>query len=690
MNFKPAIISLFLLLPAFSFPQAASGEEAGPTAEVKVRADTLSYDRESDTYRAIGNVQLIWDAVTLTADRASLREAGSEAVAEGGVKVVKGSDVLRSDRIEVNLLTERGEVTNGELFSQKSNFHLRGAKITKVGADEYRLERGSFTACDGENPSWKFTASDLDVTIEDFARGRNAILYVKDFPVFYTPYILFPVERERQSGFLFPRIGSSTQKGFNLDIPYYWAISPSQEATFDLDLQSKRGAGTGVEYNYLGRNESLGSVKGYYIYDTSQDKGRANLVTQQQEWFSPTFNFKSDVNLVSDRNFFLDFAQATGEYNRQILDSSVSLTKNWQSYSLAGEVRYVDNLYATSNRGTLQKLPSISFTALRQKLPGIPVPLYLGLDSSFVDFYHQDGIRGQRFDIHPAAAFYLPLPAATEFSAWGAYRQRWYNAYGGDPGNGSRGAGLADAGATITNSFARVYETNWGAVTRVRHTMVPEVGYNFVQENNQENLPFFDYNDRVVGQSVATWALTNYLTGKFQEGDAPPTYRDLLYLRLSQGYQIGGTRRDLLTLVDEGKAFTDLRIEANVAPLKELSFFTDSRYNPYRTRFSTVYSGFDLNDGKGDSTGLAYRFARDQVEYLEGKVALGLVKPFVFNYTGRYSFDKGGFLETNYALEYRHQCWSVVFNYYDRPFDRSFMINFTLAGIGPVSKLKAF
>ena len=212
----------------------------------------------------------------------------------------------------------------------------------------------------------------------------------------------------------------------------------------------------------------------------------------------------------------------------------------------------------------------------------------------------------------------------------------------GEPGNGSRGIGIADAGATVTTSLSRIYDTEWGTLKKVRHTMVPEVGYNFVEEKNQDSLPFFDYNDRVLGGSVASWAITNYLTGKFQEGDAPPVYRDLLYLRLSQGYQIQGvtrdpltgTPRDLLALVDEGKRLTDIRIEANITPFKELSIFTDSRYNTYETRFSTVTTGFDLNDGKGNTAGISFRSARDQVDYLEGRLGISLIKPFDFNYIG--------------------------------------------------------
>jgi LPS-assembly protein len=75
-----------------------------------------------------------------------------------------------------------------------------------------------------------------------------------------------------------------------------------------------------------------------------------------------------------------------------------------------------------------------------------------------------------------------------------------------------------------------------------------------------------------------------------------------------------------------------------------------------------------------------------------GKLEVPFLKSYVLKYTGRYSIDKGGFLELSPSLEYKHQCWSVEFSYHDRPIvgDKAFMINFTMAGIGPVGKLKAF
>lgn len=685
LNVKIYMATVFLAVIPF---RAAAAEGVPGVGELKVKADTVSYDKEKDFLRATGNVEIRWDQFTLLSDSALVRKGENEAVAEGKVSLFREGDILTSDRVRINYVTGLGEAENGDLFIKQRNFHMRGARFIKTGKEDYRLERGTFTTCDGDAPSWRFTASDLDVTIEDYARGRNAIFYVRDIPVFYTPYILFPVKRERQTGVLFPRIGSSTKKGFNLDIPFYWAISPSQDVTFDLDGQTKRGVGVGIDYRYLRPRESGGDFKGYLIYDTQQERERGYLTLRGHEFLSPSLTLTSDVNLTLDRNFFHDYGEASGDYNRQILDSTLFLTKNQKESSFTADIRYVDNLDATNNRATLQKLPTLTFTRLRSPLG--TTPLYLGLDSSFTNFYRDDGIRGQRLDLHPTLAIYHAFPQGIDFSAWGGYLQRIYNGYGAAPGAGYHDDGMFDAGATVATSLARVYGTERGDLRAVRHTVIPELSYTFVQEKNQERLPFFDLDDRVVGQGLATWSLANFVTGKYTGPAGPSLYRDLLYLRLSQGYQVGGSRRDLLTLVDEGRRFTDIRIEARYTPVKIVSIITDNRYNPYMTRFSTASVGLDLNDNSGNQAALSYRFSRDQVEYLEGKAALSLVKPFVLNYTCRYSFDKGGFLESYYSAEYKRQCWSVVLSYRDRPDNREFVVSFTLAGVGAIGPMKAF
>jgi LPS-assembly protein len=116
----------------------------------------------------------------------------------------------------------------------------------------------------------------------------------------------------------------------------------------------------------------------------------------------------------------------------------------------------------------------------------------------------------------------------------------------------------------------------------------------------------------------------------------------------------------------------------------------DSRYNPYDTNLSASDLSINYNDGGGNLAGVSYRFGRNDYEYLEGRMTVSLVKPFVFNFASRYSIDGGKLLESLYSLEYKHQCWSVVFAYGDRPGNTQFYVNFVIAGIGSLGKTRVF
>jgi LPS-assembly protein len=396
--------------------------------------------------------------------------------------------------------------------------------------------------------------------------------------------------------------------------------------------------------------------------------------------------FRSDVDLITDRDFYRDFTTDAGVYNRQYLDSRAGLTRQWQDHVLTAELDYVQNL-DTGNKDTLQSLPSISFTTVRRKIAGSPV--FFSLDTDAVNFYREQGTEGQRFTLHPQLTSYFQA-GFLHVSASAGYSQRLYNAYGGITGNGSRGEGIADAGVSLSTRLDRVFNTGLESMPKMRHLLIPEVTYSYIQQRQQDGLPFFDYADRVPGQNMVGLSLSNYFTGKFTQADGSSLYRDILFLRLSQGYQATGSRRDLLAFVDEGRPLTDLRLETRISPVERLSLDVDSRFNIYRGNFSSTVLAAEYDGEMGNRLGIGYHFARESLEYLEGRLGVGLVKPFVFNYTTRYSFDRKDFLESIYALEYKHQCWGVTLSYRDRPDNREFMLTFTLAGVGALGPLKTF
>jgi len=687
ITLRQFLLTLCLLL-ACVVPSPAAESTLPDASGIQIKADTIGYDKTSDSYNASGKVRIDWSGIILFADTVSLRQQENLAIADGNVLFIKDENTLQGSQATMDLATQQGEIQDATLFVKSGNFRLTGKRLQKTGDDDYRIENGTFTTCDGEVPSWKFKAAELDVSKNDYAFGKHAVFYIKDVPILYFPYIIYPVLEERQSGLMIPRTGLSSKKGFYLEIPYYLVISPSQEATFYLDIQSKRGVGIGANYQYLMRSGGHGEAQTYLIYDTTENKMRGNLLQSHQQSFSPTLFFSSKIEMTLDREFYQDFGEATGEYNRQYLESSAFITKHWEKYSLTTELRYTEDLVAENNNATLQELPIITFSGLKQQL--FDTPLYLSMDATFTNYYRLEGLRGQRIALHPMLSFYSAAIPGIESAAWVGYLQRFYNTYDGELAPGESDSGIPDVGASFSSTLSRTYDTDWGNLRKIRHTIIPEISYSYLPLKNQENLPFFDFTDRQVAQNMVSFSLTNYLTGKYPSPDSPASFRDLGYLRISQGYEFSGTRRDVLTLVDDQHPFTDIRVEAKVNPTERLAFLLDSRFNPYRTNFSTTNVAADVSDSAGNSARLGYRFSRDEVRYLEGRFTVSYLEPFVFHYLTRYSFDTKDFLESYYALEFKQQCWGVNFSYRERPGDRRFLISFTLSGIGSLGNFKTF
>ncbi|WP_129126649.1 LPS-assembly protein LptD [Geomonas oryzae] len=681
---KPAR-ALWLLTYLLFSAGIARGEMALPNKEATIKADHLSVDTPTDSYHAEGNVRITQDGASLLADSVIYHRLTGDAVAEGDVRLERGGDTMNGNKLLLNLVTQHGELLNGELFVKRSNFRLRADRLLKTGDADYRVERGTFTTCDGDRPSWHFEASRVDLTLDEYATAKHAVFYVGDIPLFYTPYLIFPANTERQSGLMIPKLGFSSKRGFYIDQPYYWAINQSQEATFNLDVETSRGVGSGVEYRYLRPRGSQGYLHAFGIYDTNENGFRGEVQQRHLEILTPDLTLASTIHMISDRRYYLDYGEFSGEYNRQLLESTVSFDRRWDRYGLSGDLRYAQDLEAPTNDATLQRLPRLSFIAAGDRIG----PLLFSMDSSVSNFIRDIGATGQRLVVHPRLAYYAKPGGALDLSLYGGFQQRLYNARGDSPDPGWHRIGQADGGATVSLPLERIYDGT------TRHLLVPELQYVYVERRADQDLPLFDYDDRVLGQSIAYLSLSNTFTRKYVREGMPDEYRDILYLKLAQGYQFSGERRDLLTLVDEGNKLTDLMLESVVTPMQNLSLLLDGRYNMEDNEVSTANIGVEYKgEGKKDMARLSYRHSKGELDYLDAGLVFPLGTRFTADLEGRYSFDRGAFLGSRYALEYRQQCWSVVLAYSDRvrshqvTGEQQFTINFSLAGLGSLGPMR--
>jgi len=675
---------LLILLACLAWLPAALCHGAIPMpseGNISINSDAMSQDAANEVFTATGHVTIKWQGMTLTADKATYDSKTRVLYATDNVVVVKGDETLRGKSIRLDMDTGQGELEKGVLNSTSTNITFIGEKITRVSDNEIELTTTELTTCDLPDPSWKFGVDRLNVNLLGYAIGRGVTFYIRDVPVLYLPWIAFPVVKDRKSGLLFPRVGYANSRGAQLDIPLYLVISPSQDLLLDLDIETKRGVGTGVDYRYIRTRGSEGHFGGYLIYDLLKGRWRGQVGATHKEIFSPTMNLRADINLTSDRSFLPDFGEKSGDYNRQSNDTIVNALKTWQHYALSGYLRLTEDLYAPDNSHTLQTLPDISVAGVRQQI--FSTPLYFDLDSSLANLYREVDPTGQRASAFPRLTLVSGLPGYLNASVYAGLHARGYTTQG-TAGTGTHpedGDLLPEFGARASTSLSRVYEVDGAYLKKLRHELTPEVSYTYTPSHDQSRLPFYDYNDRLISQNIIYASVTSFLGGKFQAGDAT-AYRDLSRIKLTQGYSIDGTRRDLLTLVDANRPWTDLMLESETWLHPQVKLTFDARYNVYDNRLSSADPGVEVDDKKGNSAVVSYRMSRDQVEYLEGKLTTKFFNPWTLGYTTRYSFDRPGFLESVYSVEYRQKCWSITSSIADRPGSHfSFHISFNLEGL---------
>lgn len=219
-------------------------------SEVLFEADTVYQESDDGPIIAEGNVRAYFGARYLRADRLRYDQQTDIVIAEGDVSVTEATlETAFADRVELTGDLRDGVAENFSALLDENARLAADAAVREQGA-RTRLTNAVYTACDvckdngdPKTPTWRIKS--LRVTRDEerkVVRFYHAFFEIKGVPVFYAPFIQAPDPSvERQSGFLTPVIGASSRLGFNLELPYYLAISNHQDATFSPKYTSNDG-----------------------------------------------------------------------------------------------------------------------------------------------------------------------------------------------------------------------------------------------------------------------------------------------------------------------------------------------------------------------------------------------------------------------------------------------------------------
>ncbi len=649
--------------------------------------------------------------ITITADWAVYDIALNMIKARGNVSVITEDEQLYAEQGEVNLEQETGTFKQATIIRKQHDLHLEGEVIEKTGYKTYRVEDGWVITCkvdQGKTAPWSFAASEAVIEQDGYAVLSHARFRIKDVPVFYTPWLMIPAKSKRETGFLLPELISSENGGFGFNLPFFWNISDSTDVTVYTQYMADRGYMPGLEFRYVKSETEKGLIMANYLNDDlSGDTDSSYYIdtefthdNEERYWvrakadhdFSGGWTSRFDIDIVSDRDYLTEFNtgmtgfSTTNErflktFGRSLQNktddqrsNTFSLLKSWGSTSLTGELLAINDVRADkSGNSPLWNLPSVDYTGTLP-LEGFG-DFTLSWDSSYYNFWREEGIGGHRVDINPRLSAPLPISQYLESRAEIGIRDTFYSVqeYGDAEWteDTTQNRFLYNFNAEIGTTLMRAFALDGDQGDSINHQIRPYVLYSFTPDVDQDELPWYDGVDRVGEQNQITYGVDNFLN--LFEGDTEE--REFAHLKIKQNYS--------LLDEDSDEPFSAINMRLRLQPIQRLTF-------DYRTDFDVYGDGFvrhfvegAYSTDRGDYFELEYVFDDSaNSEQVNGTIATYLLANWRTEISFEHSISEGETNEADAALIYQAPCWSVEFATQYTPTDTSFMVVFNLANLG--------
>ena len=370
-----------------------------PRDYTEIRADATRIELKGLTQFS-GNVEVIQGEKALRADMVTYDEGIGVFQAEGGAQIWEGATIWSGNRATYDLGSRVSVLDEGEYWILNGRGRGQARVMTNDrNTNLTELSEVDYTTCPRSEEAWRVSASTIRLDHEsDRGAARNAILRVRNVPVFYFPYVSFPLSDKRKSGFLAPTIGSSNKSGFDLQLPFYWNIAPNQDMTVSPRVLTDRGALLGGEYRYKWPGFE-GEIKAEYLPDDALKNGEDRSIIAF-EHLHTMLNKRGRlwvvVENVSDDQYFEDFGRSIGSTSQRFLPRRADFRYRGRHYNMRALVQSYQTL--ENLRGPYQMLPRLE---LRAKSPYTPYGIIPRFDVQTTYFDRDDSVVGGRVDLRP-------------------------------------------------------------------------------------------------------------------------------------------------------------------------------------------------------------------------------------------------------------------------------------------------
>ena len=397
--------------PAGKKEQTAPGVQlAGPAEGGRY---SMTFDKittlEDGVYVAEGSVRFEQGDTLLTAEMVTYDSKAETVTATGQAAVDWGPVTVTGSLIQYDMKGGTGYAKDAYAVQIGGEFTVIASEIRRVSEEWYEVTDGTFTSCTAATPPWSMRVTRGRFHVDNYAFLSNARFLVRDAPILYIPYLVWPLKPERSTGFLIPDVGSSNKKGLTISSAFYWAPVDWLDDTTYIDYFEREGFGLGNEFRYALTERDYGWVQGYIIKQKSDDRLRWSLQWTNLQNFSHGWRMVADINLLSDIDFPRDYQRDYTKATVSGTDSKIYLQREWGPYYLNAFVQRRLEYFTDEQNLKQVALPQVE---IRQSLKPIRGGLYFGFEASASNFqkewayydeplYLKESMSYWRADLHP-------------------------------------------------------------------------------------------------------------------------------------------------------------------------------------------------------------------------------------------------------------------------------------------------
>ncbi len=490
--------------PNIDYPRSERGEDA----PIILSADS-SESHNNETVKLFGDVLVQRPDEQLHADEVIYHKSTQTLNANGNVRYDTPNFSTLSSAAQIISGSNQGRFDDAEFFIYDR--HARGASssIQQQGKDLTIMKQALYTTCDKGSEAWAFRASTVKLNhASGMGDTYNTRLYFQGVPVFYLPFMRFPISDQRMTGLLPPSWGSSTLGGSEFSLPVYLNLHPQLDAVITPHTYSQRGLKMESELRYLS-TFGEGEIRHSRIDDKLYGQKRSLFHYQHKGQLSNNWSANILFDRVSDNDYFSDF-------NNSLSSSSISTLERHLKLQYIGANQrlkiQVQDFQVISGNQPYRRLPQIS----HQFTPSLPGPVKFQMNSELVRFQRPDSLSGKRAYIQPSLS--LPYQGTAAFIK--PKLSLHHSQYQLDPDNNTLGVNNLSRSVPITSIDSGIYLERDSRIgqTDYQQTLEPRLFYLYVPYRDQSDFPLFDTSELSFSQSQLF--SENRFSGPDRIGDA--------------------------------------------------------------------------------------------------------------------------------------------------------------------------